>query len=117
MHMGGVLDVLSSNGLLMSSANTEQLEDRIMKHNGVPVQKGKFGVGNMAEDILPFVDGRCVTSPDNEDHWCTVSQSKDCWPEQEWTPSKVFAWCHLEGDVKGSHWSIRWNDRPGMERR
>merc|ERR1719343_1816647 len=100
-------DDVKDTGLLWLrySQNTEQLEDRVLKHLGVPVYRDEFGIGQKSEDILPFVDGRCVAIPGNEDQWCTVSTSKDCWPEQEWTPIQF---CHFKGGVKGKKWSIEW---------
>merc|ERR1719343_895115 len=77
---------------LTYARNNEQVQAEILEYMGVPVLRHSYGVGQDAEDILPFVDGRCVTHDDNTDHWCTVWVDKDCWPQQDWAVDKA---CHF----------------------
>merc|ERR1719450_1572557 len=60
------------------SINTEQLQAFTVKHLGVRIFRLSYKEGRDSEDIIPFVDGRCVQEDDGTSHWCVVSQDKDC---------------------------------------
>lgn len=90
------------------AANTEQLQERILRYMGVPLTRDTYGVGRDSEDVLPFVDGRCITSDAGTEHWCTVGQDKDCWPEQDWAAGTS---CHFQKGGSKVIWSSSSSER------
>jgi hypothetical protein len=98
---------------LTLAENTEQLQERILRYKGVPLIRDTYGIGQDSEDILPFVDGRCITSAAGTDHWCTVWRDKDCWPEQDWVPGTA---CHFQTDGSKVNWTSSSSERRAIHR-
>merc|ERR1719291_660586 len=97
---------------LLRVENTEQLQERILRYKGVPLTRDTYGIGHESEDVLPFVDGRCITSDAGTDHWCTVWRDKDCWPEQDW----VGAACHFQKGGSKVNWTSSSSERRDLLR-